>query len=265
MRHGPARATGERLGPPSRTDRVFGTRQAKFAGKKERVARAVYGENMLTDDQLTTIRAAAEDAAWLCDRGYPASEVAAFISTHRVLDERARALVSTSARADAHHRHHIARELDAEDVERRPVRVDVGSLVRRFAALLAASRDASVVVLESAAGLVLTVPDAPDTSATLRDEAVRELAKALLSLSPASLKLVFEEGDAALASTLRLHLERGRRVNVVEDLVRSVATRLEGATFVVSADPTVLDGAGTWLNLTSSYAQALALGPLKLC
>lgn len=244
---------------------MSGNRHLPLAGNEERRTRAVYGVDMLTDDQLTTIRAAAEDAAWLCDRGYPASEVAAFISTHRVLDERAKALVSTSARADAHRRHHIARELDAEDVERRTVRVDVGSLVRRFAALFAASRDASVVVLESAAGLVLTVPDTPDTSAALRDEAVRELAKMLVLLSPASLRLVFEEGDAALAATLRLHLERGRRITVVEDLVRSVTARLEGATFVVSANPTVLDGAGTWLNLTAACAKALALGPLKLC
>lgn len=219
---------------------------------------------MLTDHEIGDLRRAAEEARWLCDRGYPAEAVATFVTSHRALDARARELVATSARINAHHRHHIARELEPDDLVRRPLRVDVGSLTRAFAGVLAAVRDRSIVVLESAAGLVCTVPGMPEGAEAHLADATAHLARSLTALSPGPVRLVHPATDRALAEALagRLGKRRGESPQLEE--VASVASRFDGAANVVSADPEVLDRAGTWLNLVGPLARELGVAPLRV-
>src|SRR5688500_3349931 len=103
----------------------------------------------LDGEALERLQRAAEEAAYLVTRGYPADAVATFVGRHRALAEAEQALLASSARLHARVKHHIARELDPEDVEKRPLRIDASSTL---ATIDAALRHAPL--LESAAGVL---------------------------------------------------------------------------------------------------------------
>jgi hypothetical protein len=213
---------------------------------------------------LERLRHVAEEARWLCGRGYPATAVAAFIGEHRALSKRERELLDASARADANHRHHIARELELEDVERRPLRVDVVSVVHTVAGLLESSKVTSSLVLESAAGLLFVIePELPRADAALT-EATMLVARELAALKPQAIRLIHDAHGKPLAERLAASFPARGKLSVTIEGVASVSERLADAVHVVSADPAVLDRCGTWLNLPKVVAHALGIRTVTL-
>ncbi|MBW2456017.1 MAG: DUF434 domain-containing protein, partial [Deltaproteobacteria bacterium] len=105
--------------------------------------------NPLDDDALQTLRLAAEEVSWLLSRGYPPQAVGAFVSQQRALGGDLQLLLAINARLGLQVKHHIARELDPEDVSRRPLRIDVASLAAVVAAGLRGS-----LLLENGAGVL---------------------------------------------------------------------------------------------------------------
>jgi hypothetical protein len=195
------------------------------------------------------LRLAAEDAAWMVARGYPSAESSDFIARHRALSPHERSLLAKSAEASAHVKHHIARELDPEDVARRPLRIDTASIVAVVAAAMRGSP-----LLESMAGVLIdptwSRTDAPP--AELRESLAR-VVRAAAELRPKSVTWLIEDGvvsSDAYATALREHSKVGRAPSEVEK-VEHVAGRLAGAGFVASSDVAILDGCGTWLNLAA--------------
>ena len=100
-------------------------------------------------DDLQRVKLAAEESAWLIERGYDALDVSAFVAKRRALSEDERRLLDCSTRSGTNVKHHIARELDPEDVRKRPLRVDVESTL-----CAVASATQGAVMLQSAAGLL---------------------------------------------------------------------------------------------------------------
>ncbi len=218
---------------------------------------------MLNERELERLRTAAADACWLCTRGYPAQAVAHFIAQHRDLTPRERALLAAVARAEANHRHHIARELDEEDLEGRVMRLDVASICSTLASALAAASDSSIVFFESTAGLV-GAPEVPDDArAPNESEALRRIAERLLQLRLSAVRIVHDAAASEQAATLCKLLKASRKPAVTSEEVPSIAARMKAATFVASTAPEVLDGCGTWFNLAASLVRASGIKPLK--
>jgi hypothetical protein len=209
----------------------------------------------LDGEALERLRQAAEEASYLVARGYPADAVAAFVGKHRSLGQAEQALLDWSARLDAQVKHHIARELDPEDVERRPLKIDASSTL---ATIDAALRKAPL--LESAAG-VLCDPsfrrDAGDAHEI--DRAVARAGDTLKGLRPATTVWLLDEA-APITPTIEAAIgraQKGWRFKVEVKRVTSCAGALARAGFVVSSDPTILDGCGTWFNLPARAVEQL--------
>ena len=202
------------------------------------------------DDALVTIRSAAEDVGWLVARDYPPDAVSTFVAEHRRLGAAERHLLAANAKMVAHVRHHIAREMDPEDVVRRPLRVDAPNVL----AVVAAAREGRLL-LEGPAG-VITDPDwnreraLPEGNAV--SEAARSCCAALKPLRPKTVLMLVEAGapdaDRTVAA-LEAAAEATKLKGMAIERVVNVPNALDGAGFVVSSDAAVIDRCATWMNL----------------
>jgi hypothetical protein len=93
----------------------------------------------LDDAALEKVRQAAEETGWLVGRGYPTEETVSFVSRHHELGPQELRWLDCGTRANRSYRHHIARELDPDDVARRPLRIDASSIVATVEAALRGS------------------------------------------------------------------------------------------------------------------------------
>jgi hypothetical protein len=200
---------------------------------------------------LERLRQAAEEAGFLVTRGYPVLAVATFVAEHRALGDEEQALLACSTRLRAEYAKHIARELEAEDVAKRPLRIDASSVL--------AAVDAGVsgrTLLESPAG-VLADPAWTRPGRELADlsAALERVEAAVASLRPSLVRWYVDE-SAPWASQVaeRVAARTGKR-KVEVQLVPNAAAALGEAAYVASSDPSVLDGAACWANLV---ARALA-------
>jgi hypothetical protein len=209
---------------------------------------------------LATLQRAAEEAAWLVERGYPAGAVTAFVAKHRQLGGDDERLLACSARASAHYKHHIARELEPEDVVRRLLRVDTPSMLA-----CAVAAKSGGLLLESPAGVMCDpgferdgyrAPDDPGA-------AFEALATALASARP---KQVIWFVDPSWDDGERIASEIGTRAprGAAWSVERAPTERLWGAANLVSADPSLLDRCATWFNLTSRLLEGSPAQPLRL-
>lgn len=204
----------------------------------------------LDEAALSKIKRAAEEASWLLARDYPAAAVSSFVAEHRGLDDDERHLLATNARLSAQVRHHIARELDPEDVCRRLLRVDAESVIAMVAAASSGSQ-----LLESPAGLRID-PDFrrgnPLGDDTMLANAVGRCCRALAPLRPKRSIFVIEDGhpDATRLAALLESGARAAKLKTAEvERVQGVVEALDGLAFVVSSDPVVVDRCATWMNL----------------
>ncbi len=195
-------------------------------------------------DDLERIRGAAEEAAWLVARGYDAEAVAAFVGQQRALSESDQQLLDCNTRLSAHVKHHIAREMDPEDVRGRLLRIDAESLLCSIA-----SARTGALMLESGAGW-LCDPSWTRGARPWSDPvggAVEDLFAALKPLRPKQLSWIARGGwDAGLSEAVASASKKHKLAATVE--TGDARTSLKGAGFVLSADPAVLDGCATWLN-----------------
>lgn len=196
-------------------------------------------------EDLERIRGAAEEAAWLVARGYDAEAVAAFVGKQRALSESDQRLLDCNTRLSANVKHHIAREMDPDDVRGRPLRIDAESLLCSIA-----SARTGALMLESGAGW-LCDPTWTRGARPWSDplgQAVHDVCAALKSLRPKQLTWLSRGGwDAGLSEAVAAASKKHKLTASVE--TGDAKAALKGAGFVVSADPAVLDRCATWLNV----------------
>ncbi len=214
----------------------------------------------MTTPSEDKLRRAAEDAGYLLSRGYPPPAVSTLIADHLALSATERMLLEALSRLRAHYTHHIARELELEDVARRPLRVDTASAVATLQAALRGER-----LLESPAGVVVDPSWQRSTPASL-DARALELLATEIERGRASVVRWIVARDCPDLEMLQSWVEkrsskkRPMEVRAVDD----VAGRLAGAAQLVSADPELLDACTSWVNIVGLAARAAGAQPLCL-
>lgn len=199
---------------------------------------------------IERLRRAAEEVAWLTGRGYRLEDVDALVSRHHGLSDEERSLLVVGTCSEPQYRRRAARELEAEDVARKPLAIDaVGALTAIEAALegqpVLQTLDGSV-----RAASTRTRDDAFRVGPRTDDALVRLLTE-LKSLRPSMARLVVEDAVAGAAELRDLVAkrakERGVKAQVV--LVPELRAALRREPHVASADAEVLDACGAWFNL----------------
>jgi hypothetical protein len=202
----------------------------------------------MTEVDAQRLQQAAEEAGWLVARGYPAGATSRFVAEHRALSEDDRRLLASHAALHANVRHHIARELDAEDIAKRALRVDAASALATVARGLAGE-----TLLESDAGVLVSPGWERGSFPEGADRALAAIGAALDPLRPAEARFVCARTHAADAERLLAGLGK-RRWKAIVQPEDDVVAALANAPFVVSADPAVLDGCATWINVVALAA-----------
>jgi hypothetical protein len=204
----------------------------------------------LDDEGIERLRRAAEEAAWLVGRGYSTEATVSFVSQHRSLGEQELRWLDCGTRANRSYRHHIARELDADDVARRPLRIDAASVI---GCVEAAVRGAPL--LEGMAGVLVDPAWNRERyrPGDATGAALERLGKALTDLRPRETRWLV---DGSAADELTEMLARADaswpRVAIEVERVPSAVSKLRSGAFVASADPEVLDVCASWFNLVAS-------------
>ena len=195
---------------------------------------------------LDKLRQSADEAGWLVARGYPAEAVATFVAEHRRLDVEEQRLLACATRLRGEYAKHIARELEPEDVAKRPLRVDASSVLGAVDAALSER-----VLCESPAG-VLADPAWQRENALLEhfDAAFDRVESAVRALRPSLVKWTIDK-RAPFAEVLAARLGKSAKPKSEVALVDDAQRALAGAAFVASTDPRVLDNAASWVNLVA--------------
>lgn len=203
------------------------------------------------------VQRAAEEAQWLIERGYAVAPVSSFVAEQRGLTPDERQLLTCGAAASASYKHHIARELEAEDVARRPLVIDTVSVVATVAAGLRGR-----LLVESDAG-VLCDPGWSRGAPVDAGGAFAALEVALKAARPKSVQWLVDSShpsaDALLAAAAKV-LPKKSDVSRLED----VPARLVDKPFVASSDPDVLDRVGTWFNLVAAALEGASAPRVRL-
>jgi hypothetical protein len=195
---------------------------------------------------LERLRQAADEAGWLVARGYPAPEVAAFVAQHRRLDPEQQALLACATRLRSEYAKHIARELEPEDVARRPLRIDASSVLAALDAALSGRP-----LLESPAG-VIADPRWLRFDHDLSDPlAALELAQTALKALRPSLVRWYVDESASWSDAVAAALQKIKRPKTELLRVENAAHALSASAYVASSDPEILDSAACWLNLVA--------------
>ena len=208
---------------------------------------------MFDAKRLESLRAAAADVAWLRDRGYVLEPTLAFVAKHHGLDDGHVALLASSACSDAQYRRRVAREIEAEDLSRATLLVDV----RGLAALDAAAKRKESDV-ESLDGSLAPLAAA---NVGIDDAAVRALVSTLTRLRVK--KATFVTPPVAV-ETVR-GCVKGAKTKVDIEATEDATAWLAKKAGVCSTDAHALDACVSWFNLGRAALEDLpAVARVKL-
>lgn len=212
------------------------------------------GAGAFAGDDLARLKLAAEEMAWMLGRGYPRRDILELVSAHHALAAAARVALDRSVCSEPQYRRRAAREMEAEDLARRPIAIDGLDLVRVCEAALGgrtllAALDGSYSALDEPSGAVAVGPHT--------DAALALVGKALAKLKPSRVSFVLDRtaGAEALAARAKAALFAKAKgdVTVADDLVRELST----APCVASTRADVLDACKSWYNLTRDVVEAV--------
>lgn len=203
------------------------------------------------DATIERLRLAAEEVAWLTGRGYPIDRVGDFVASQHRLGDAERSALASGTCSEPQYRRRAARELEAEDVARRPLSIDTLDVLSAVEAALAGrpvlqTLDGTV----RAFGVEAYAPGAHTDDALVRVfAAVKELRPSVLRfLVPASVS----ELDARICARAK---EAKAKAEVVT--VPDVRAAMRKEKQIVSGDAVVLDAAGAWFNLVGRVLEGI--------
>lgn len=222
---------------------------------------AKYTRGVLTFDEalIARLKLAAEEVAWLTGRGYPLDAVGDLVAGFHALSAPQRAALALGTCSEPQYRRRAARELEAEDVARRPLSIDIVDALRTIEAALRGE-----AILQTLDGTVRAVPggDGPRSSYTVTGEsepAVDLLLKTARELKPSLLRFFVSEADASaelvalLDARAKLHKAKMEMVTVP-----AVDRALRKERQVVTGDAETLDACAAWFNLVGRVVAQLA-------
>jgi len=211
---------------------------------------------MFDDAAIERLRLAAEEVAWLTGRGYALDAVSDLVAVHHGLAEEHRAALARGTCSEPQYRRRAARELEAEDVARRPLAIDAVDVLMTIEAALIGQP-----VLQTLDGTVRAFGVDRATYApgdAIVDAVVRLLATAR-ELRPSVLKLVIDE-RAPGAPALRTKLEeqaKAQKVKAEVTIVPEASKVLRKERQIVTGDADTLDVCAGWFNLVGRVLEGV--------
>lgn len=205
-------------------------------------------DDAFDDAAIERLKLAAEEVAWLTGRGYPIATVGELVAAHHSLSEAQRSALSKGTCSEPQYRRRAAREVEAEDVARKPLAIDCIDVIAAVEAALEGR-----AVLQTLDGTVRAfgVDRALYQPGICVDEAIDRILTAARELRPSIVKLYIEEG----ANDLRDRLEKrakGSKTKFEMVPASDVPKALRKERHVVTGDADTLDAAPGWHNLVGT-------------
>jgi hypothetical protein len=201
------------------------------------------------DATIAKLRLAAEEVAWLTGRGYAIDRVGDFVAIQHHLGDGERAALASGTCSEPQYRRRAARELEAEDVARRPLSIDTTDVLSAIEAALAGRP-----VLQTLDGTVRAFGVASYSPSAHTDDALARLFTAAKDLRPSVLRFLVSSSELEARITAKAK-DAKAKVEVV--LVLDVRAAMKKEKQVVSGDAVVLDSAGAWFNLVGRVVEAI--------
>lgn len=220
------------------------------------IARAMADEIAFDDATIEKLRLAAEEVAWLTGRGYPLDVVGDLVARHHGLGDAERSALARGTCSEPQYRRRAARELEPEDVARRPLAIDAIDVLAAIESALAGrpvlqTLDGTVHAFGSDAA---SWAPGPQT-----DDAIARVIGAAKELRPSALRLFVDErsahaGDLRDRIGARLKDAKAKAEVVVTPDVRAAMKKEKQ---VVTGDAAILDACGAWLNLAGRIVEGV--------
>lgn len=199
----------------------------------------------LDDEAIATLGRAAEEVAWLTGRGYPLAVAAEVVATHHALGPIQRSALDRGTCSEPQYRRRAARELEAEDIARRPLAVDARGTIAAVAAAIAGAP-----VLRTLDGTVRALAE-DGAGLAVEQAAIDRIVQSVRALKASRVTWVLEVGADAEALGERLAAtSKANKLAADVALVPSVTAALLRERQVVSAEAAVLDACAAWFNLS---------------
>ena len=214
------------------------------------------GEIAFDDAAIARLKLAAEEVAWLTGRGYPLDVVGELVAKHHSLSAAHRAALACGTCSEPQYRRRAARELEPEDVAKRPLAIDAIDAVAAVEAALAGRH-----VLQTLDGTVRAfgiVRSAYSPSAGA-DDAIDRLLAAAKELRPSLMKIYVDETAAGAKDLQARFTERAKsqKTKIEIALVPDTPKALRKERQIVTGDADTLDACAGWLNLVGRVVEAV--------
>lgn len=207
------------------------------------------------DAAIEKLELAAEEVAWLTGRGYALDVVGDLVAAHHGLSVAHRAALACGTCSEPQYRRRAAREIEPEDVARRPLAIDAIDAVAAVEAALAGRP-----VLQTLDGTVRAfgVDRAGYAPSTSTDDAVDRLLAAAKELRPSVVKWIVDDGAGGkdLASRVEARA-KAQKVKTEIALVPDAPRALRKEKQIVSGDAAILDACAGWTNLVGRVVEAI--------
>jgi hypothetical protein len=208
------------------------------------------GNELAFDDAtIEKLRLAAEEVAWLTGRGYPIDRVGDFVAVQHHLGDGERSALASGTCSEPQYRRRAARELEAEDVARRPLAIDTPDVLSAIEAALAGRP-----VLQTLDGTVRAFGASPHAPGTTTDDALARIFAAAKELRPSMLRFLVTSSDLDDRITARAK-DAKAKAEIVK--VTDVRGAMKKEKQVVSGDAEILDNAGAWFNLVGRVLEGI--------
>lgn len=206
------------------------------------------GAASFDDAAIERLKLAAEEVAWLTGRGYPLDVVGELVAKHHALEEAHRSALARGTCSEPQYRRRAARELEAEDVARRPLAIDAIDAVAAIEAAMAGRP-----VLQTLDGTVRAfgVERARFDPGPHAGEAIDGLIAEARELRPSVLRWVVDApapGAKALAEAIDARAKAAKAKSETL-LVPSAVAALAKERQIVTGDADTLDACAGWFNL----------------
>lgn len=220
-------------------------------------ARAAGEDDASFDDAaIARLKLAAEEVAWLTGRGYALDVVGELVARHHALSAAHRAALARGTCSEPQYRRRAARELEPEDVAKRPIAIDVIDAVAAIEAALAGKH-----VLQTLDGTVRAfgIDRTMYTPSPKAEDAIDRLLAAAKELRPSLVKLYVDEASAGAKELATLLGDRAKAQKTKYEiaLVPNAPEALRKERQVVTGDADTLDACAGWLNLVGRVVEAV--------
>jgi hypothetical protein len=215
------------------------------------------GEVVFDDAAIARLKLAAEEVAWLTGRGYPLEVVGELVAQHHALSAAHRAALTCGTCSEPQYRRRAARELEAEDVAKRPLAIDAIDAVAAVEAALAGR-----YVLQTLDGTVRAfgIDRARYVTSSHADEAIDRLLSCAKELRPSLVKIYVDESSSGASDLSTRFTERARplKAKIEIALVPNAPKALRKERQIVTGDADTLDACAGWVNLVGRVVEGVA-------